>query len=107
MAQDVAFDELEAGSSSGSGALANVGGGAAAAGGSLIQEEDKMKNLDAFLETLPVLSVGQKHSARFECELNNKETGSNQQQPQLPVSLVKVSRVLSRKEVKFFSPLVL
>lgn len=32
----------------------------------------KMKNLDEFLENLPILSVGQKHSAKFDCELSSE-----------------------------------
>lgn len=32
----------------------------------------KVKNLDEFLENLPILSVGQKHQAKFDCELSSE-----------------------------------
>lgn len=35
-------------------------------------QDDKTKNLDDYLEGLPILSVAQKHTAQFDCELNNK-----------------------------------
>lgn len=32
----------------------------------------KVKNLDEFLENLAILSVGQKHQAKFDCELSSE-----------------------------------
>lgn len=67
-AQDVTLDELEVASSA-SGAGDKTGP----------EVGNKMKNLDAFLDTLPVLSVGQKHVAKFECELNNDQEAATSQ----------------------------
>lgn len=33
----------------------------------------KLKNFDDYLERLPILSVSQKHTATFECDLDNKD----------------------------------
>lgn len=60
-AQDVASASSSSSSSSSAAAAASSRVGALAT--------HKMKSLDEFLEGLPELSVGQKHSASFECEL--------------------------------------